>query len=236
MSNVSSDQDGRVDVILDNHILAYLGRHMRDLYGPTDPVSAPQIFTALLARLERALAAQGEALSSEVRNGMLAAMPSLRAFARSLLRDYTRADDLVQETLMKAWKHRQSFQSGTNLEAWLFIIMRNTFYTEGRKKKWEVQDIDGTVAEHLSTAPSQGDRLDLQDMLVALQQLPEVQREALVLIVLNGISYEEAAVVMQCKLGTVKSRVCRGRERLAQILGYSSVDLGSDRITRSVVG
>ena len=236
MSNVASDQDGQFDVILDNHILDYLGRHMRDLYGPTDLASAPQIFVALLARLERALAAQGEALTAEVRNGMLAAMPSLRAFARSLSRDHTRADDLVQETLMKAWKHRQNFQSGTNLEAWLFIIMRNTFYTEGRKRKREVQDTDDAIAERLSTAPSQGDRLDLQDMQVALQQLPEVQREALVLIVLNGISYEEAAAVMHCKLGTVKSRVCRGRQRLAEILGYSSVDLGSDRITRSVVG
>ncbi|WP_238245238.1 sigma-70 family RNA polymerase sigma factor [Methylobacterium iners] len=194
----------------------------------------PDAFATLLTRLEAVLAERGEALTAEVRAGLTAAMPSLRAFALSLTRNHTRADDLVQETLLRAWRSRESFQAGTRLNAWLFMIMRNAFYSDHRKRKWEFEDVDGEAAARLSTAPSQGDKLDLQDMLAALQQLSEEQREAIVLICLNSMSYEEAAAVMACKLGTLKSRVSRGRERLAELLSYTAAELGNDGLMLAV--
>jgi RNA polymerase sigma factor (sigma-70 family) len=210
-----------------------LGEHLRIYYGLPDTANASEIFSDLLNRLEAVLAERGEALTAEVRAGLTRAVPSLRAFAMSLTRDHFRADDLVQETLLRAWRSRDGFQPGTNLDAWLFMIMRNAFYSTHRKRSRELEDADGALTARLSTAPSQGDKLDLQDMDVALNQLPEDQREALVLICLNGMSYEEAAAVMACKLGTVKSRISRGRQRLATLLGYTSTDLGSDGLMRA---
>ena len=99
-------------------------------------------------------------------------MPGLRAFAVSLTKNSVAADDLVQETLLKAWRSRQSFQTGSNLEAWLFTILLNTYYTIHRKRAREVEDVDGTHAAMLNLAPAQEDRLNLQDMQKALEQLP----------------------------------------------------------------
>ncbi|WP_336491128.1 sigma-70 family RNA polymerase sigma factor [Methylobacterium nigriterrae] len=209
-------------------IRGHLGQHLRALYGPVESWVTTEQLSALLGRLEAALTARGEALTAEVRLGIEAAMPSLRAFALSLTRNSTAADDLMQETLLKAWRRRESYQPGTKLDAWLFTILRNTYYSGYRKRVREVEDVDDKHAATLSIAPAQEDRLNLQDMQRALEQFPSDQREALLLVAVNDMSYEEAAAIMECKLGTIKSRASRARVRLMQLLGYSDTDLGSD--------
>jgi len=146
---------------------------------------------------------------------MLAQLPTLRAFAYSLCSNFDRADDLVQETLLKAWQHLDKFEEGTNLRAWLFTILRNSYFSELRKKRREVEDVDGKMTDALSVAPAQLGHLDMQDFRKALTTLPDEQREALILIGAVGMSYEEAAGVAQCAVGTIKSRVNRARTKLA---------------------
>ena len=113
------------------------------------------------------------AVSAAFKAELLGAIPSLRAFAVSLSQNADRADDLVQETLVKAWDKHESFQPGTNLKAWLFTILRNEFYSQMRKRGREVQDSDGTMTGRLAVHPSQDGALDLQDFRRALKQLPE---------------------------------------------------------------
>jgi RNA polymerase sigma-70 factor (ECF subfamily) len=152
-------------------------------------------------------------------------MASLRAFAVSLCGDKERADDLVQETLFKAWNHLDSFREGTNLKAWLFTILRNTYFSERRKRKREVEDADGSYAANLATHAEQHGHMEMQDFLKALSHLPDDQREALVLIGAAGFSYEEAAEISNCAVGTIKSRVNRARNRLGEILGLNEESL-----------
>ncbi|MGH6811851.1 MAG: sigma-70 family RNA polymerase sigma factor [Methylocella sp.] len=160
---------------------------------------------------------------------LLAVIPNLRAFAVSLCGNLDRADDLVQETLVKAWCKIDSFVEGTNLRAWLFTILRNIYYSEYRKRRREVADPDGTFAAKLRAAPAQSGHMDLLDFHAALQQLPGDQREALVLIGASGLSYEEAAGICGCAVGTMKSRVNRARSRLAEMLSItSSMEFGHD--------
>ena len=148
-----------------------------------------------------------------------ALLPALRAFGRSLCGDPARADDLVQDTVLKAWTNRVQFQSGSNLKAWLFTILRNCYYSELRHRKFEVEDPDGVCAAQLAVAPAHDARLHLRDLNRALQQLPNDQREALVLVCATGLSYEEAADVCQVAVGTIKSRIARARDRLVDLLG-----------------
>ena len=157
-------------------------------------------------------------VSANFRDFLIKEMASLRAFAISLCGDRERADDLVQETLFKAWSHFDSFQEGTNLKAWLFTILRNTYFSERRKRKREVEDADGKYADRLVAPPEQHGHMDMQDFLKALSSLPDDQREALVLIGAAGFSYEEAAEISGCAVGTIKSRVNRARNRLGDML------------------
>ena len=157
-------------------------------------------------------------VSPGLRDALVAQIGSLRAFAVSLCRDRDRADDLVQETLFKAWNHIDSFKEGTNLKAWLFTILRNTYFSERRKRKREVEDADGKYAARLAGAPEQHGHMDMKDFHAALTQLPADQREALVLVGAAGFSYEEAAEISDCAVGTIKSRVNRARSRLADML------------------
>jgi RNA polymerase sigma-70 factor (ECF subfamily) len=207
------------DPILPIAVREHLGVQLRALYDPLDALSAPEPIRALLEQLDAALVVHGEALTAEVRAGMAAQMPTLMRFALSLTKDYSRAEDLVQETLMKAWRSRHTYEPGTNFAGWLTIILRNAFYTHHRKQVFEVEDPGEEYAAKLSVAPAQEDGLHLQDMRAAWAQLSAEHRETLELIVLNDLSYEEAAKVMGCKMGTIKSRVWRARERLAHILG-----------------
>src|SRR3979490_862926 len=176
------------------------------------------------------------ALDASVREAVLAAVPSLRAFAISLCGNVDRGDYLVQETLLRALANINSFQPGTNMSAWLFTILRNHFRSEYRKRRREVEDADGHYAETLTSHPAQHGQLELGEFREALAKLPEEQREALILVGASGFSYEEAAEICGCAIGTVKSRVNRARSRLADILSIESAsDFGPDRATRAVV-
>ncbi|SRR6056297_708299 len=163
---------------------------------------------------------------------------ALRAFALSLTRNSSAADDLVQETLVKAWTNIEKFETGTNMRAWLFTILRNTFYSLRRKRKREVEDVDGTMSESLATKPDHDGRLNLRDFAVAFDALPDTQREALVLVGAQGLAYEEAAEVCNVAVGTIKSRVGRARTRLAELMDLSEDDSleMTDSVTAGVVG
>jgi RNA polymerase sigma-70 factor, ECF subfamily len=142
-----------------------------------------------------------------------------------------RADDLVQETLVKAWDKQSAFEPGTELKAWLFTILRNEFYSQLRKRGREVPDVDGTMGERLAVHPGQQGRMDLDDLGKALELLPEDQREAIVLVGALGLSYAEAADVCGCAVGTIKSRVSRARSSLVDRLGLEGeADFGPDSL------
>jgi RNA polymerase sigma-70 factor, ECF subfamily len=151
---------------------------------------------------------------ASVKRDLLASIPHLRALAIGMCGRTDRAEDLVQETLMKAWAKLSSFEPGTNLSAWLYTILRNEFYTELRKRRREVPDPEGTYAATLISQPAQDSRLDFQDLRAALAKLPVQQREAVLLVGASGLSYEAAAQICGCAPGTMKSRVHRARARL----------------------
>ena len=175
-------------------------------------------------------------ISDAFRDGLLAAIPSLRAFAFSLIGRGDRADDLVQDTMMKAWAHHASFQEGTNLRAWLYTILRNEFYSQMRKKGREIEDVDGAFSRNVGVHPDQHGHLDMADMRAALAQLPADQREALILVGASGFSYEEAADICQVAMGTIKSRVNRARNRLAEILNVQAEgEFGPDAAAEAAI-
>ncbi len=157
-------------------------------------------------------------ISAEFRAQIIAAIPGLRAFGLSLTARSDKADDLVQETLMKAWKHHESFQQGTNMKAWLYTILRNEFYSQIRKRKREVEDADGIYSSKVAVHAEQDGHLDMADLRIALAKLPEDQREAIILVGASGFSYEEAAEICAVAVGTIKSRVNRARARLTVLL------------------
>ena len=166
-----------------------------------------------------------------------AQIPSLRRFARALCRDVHLADDLVQDTLERALGRLFLWRRGSNLRAWLFTILRNTFYSNLRKSKREVSDTDGAMAATLSEKPEHDGRLAMADFEKVFGQLPVEQREALILVGASGLSYEEAAETCQVAVGTIKSRVNRGRCRLVELLDLSDDDAleMTDRATLAVV-
>ncbi len=153
------------------------------------------------------------------RDELIIHLPALRAFAISLTRNKSAADDLVQETILRAWSSFESFVPGTILRAWLFTILRNVFYSDLRKHRRDVQDSDGVYAARLSQKPDHDGHLAMRDFHRAFETLIDEQREVLILVGVLGFSYEEAAVTIGCALGTVKSRVNRARARLAEHLG-----------------
>src|SRR6201998_1486564 len=175
-------------------------------------------------------------LDPAIRDQVLATVPSLRAFAISLCGNIDRADDLVQETLLRALAHIDSFEPGTNMPAWLFTILRNLFRSEYRKRRREVEDADGRYAETLKSHPEQRGRVEFEEFRTALAKLPPDQREALLLVGATGFSYEEAAAICECAVGTIKSRVNRARTRLAELLAIDSADdFGPDQSTRAIM-
>jgi RNA polymerase sigma-70 factor, ECF subfamily len=157
-------------------------------------------------------------LTDNLRDDILAAVPNLRAFAISLSGNADRADDLVQETLLRAIANIDSFQPGSNLSAWLFTILRNLFRSDYRKRRREVEDADGSYANTLKTQPSQNVHIEFQEFREALDKLPQDQREALILVGASGFSYEDAASICGCAVGTIKSRVNRARSKLSNLL------------------
>ena len=175
---------------------------------------------------------------SDPRDELVDHLPALRAFALSLTRDSASADDLVQDTIVKAWTNMDKFQPGTNLRAWLYTILRNTFYSARRKTRREVSDSDGIHAARQATRPEHDGRLAMNDFKVAFRQLPDEQREALILVGGSGFSYEEAAAMTGVAVGTVKSRANRGRRKLAELMHMAEgeeLDM-TDASTLAVMG
>ena len=152
------------------------------------------------------------------RDDVVALIPALRAFAWSLSHNGSDADDLVQDTLTKAWANRDKFELGTNLRAWLFTILRNTYYTQVVRRRREVADVDGKYSATLASSPTQEWSVAMKSLQEALQKLPAEHREALILVGAAGLTYEEAAEICGCALGTIKSRVNRARARLLKLM------------------
>jgi RNA polymerase sigma-70 factor (ECF subfamily) len=163
-------------------------------------------------------------MTNDPRDDIVEHIGSLRAFARSLTRDASLADDMVQDTIFKAWTNIDKFAAGTNMRAWLFTILRNNFYSMRRKRSREVSDSDGALAGQMSVKPDHDGRLAMKDFALAFEQLPVDQREALMLVGASGFSYEEAAEMCGCAVGTIKSRANRGRARLAELLHLGEDD------------
>jgi len=213
----------------------HLGQHLQATYSGLAEPNIPDHFKELLERLEQVFSARDGKELAEHKRGILAAIPNLRAFAMSLTYNLDQAEDLVQETILRAWEKRDSFQPGTNLTAWLFTILRNHFHTTYRKRRREVEDGDGIYAARLKSAPEQLHRLELQDLRSALQQLPPEQREAVLLVAAEGVSYEDAATICGVAVGTIKSRVNRARTRLAELMGYTNGDLAADNVMEAAL-
>jgi len=165
------------------------------------------------------------ATAASARADMLSKIPELRAFAISLCGNSDQGDDLVQETLLSAWAHLDDFKVGTNMGAWLFTILRNRFLNEHRRRRIWVADVDGWHSERMAVPPEQEGWAISADLRYALDRLPVHQREAVILVGAAGMTVAEAASVCGCEPGTIKSRVSRGRARLAELLAGEAEDV-----------
>ena len=165
---------------------------------------------------------------AEFRDGLLASIPKLRKFALALTHNRAMADDLVQETLVRAWANHHQFTRGTSLGSWLYTILRNECFSQARRRRREVVG-SGIDSAALGMPPNQQGALDIQNLQLALTKIPVRQREALLLIGAEGLTYEEAAHICKVRVGTIKSRVSRARCRLSEILDIrQKQDLGPD--------
>lgn len=187
----------------------------------------------------RAQSGADSVASEDPRDALVTHLSSLRAFAISLCRNTAAADDLVQDTIVKAWTNIDKFQPGTNLRAWLFTILRNSYFSSLRKTRREVADPDGIHAAGLFTKPDHDGRLAFSDFRRAFDQLTPEHREVLILVGASGFSCEEAAGMIGVAEGTVKSRTSRARKRLAELMGLAEgedVLMGVDGNTMAVMG
>ncbi|MFN3972861.1 MAG: RNA polymerase sigma factor [Gemmobacter sp.] len=165
--------------------------------------------------------------AADPRDAIMDHLPALRAFAISLTRDLTAADDLVQDTIVKAWSNFEKFSAGTDLRAWLFTILRNTFFSCKRKTRREVADPDQIHAGTLFEKPVHDGRLAYAEFQRAFDKLSPEHREVLILVGASGYTCEEAAAMMGVAIGTVKSRTNRARARLCALMGLA---LGEDAL------
>lgn len=164
------------------------------------------------------------------RNDLTALIPHLRAFARSLCGNATLADDVAQDTLLKAWNARERFIPGSNLKAWTFTILRNQFYSI-KRRSWRATSLEPEVAEQTIVATSDAEQsVHLNELRRGLDMLQDDQREAIILIGASGLSYEEAAEICGCAVGTIKSRVSRARKALEVIMETGKFDTDADNI------
>lgn len=175
-------------------------------------------------------------MTDDPRKEIVHHLPALRAFAISLTGNRSVADDVVQDTIVKAWTNFGQFQPGTNLRAWLFTILRNTFYSSRRKMRHETGEDCEKLIESFAVKPDHDGHLQLQEVLRALNTLPVEQREAIILVGASGFSYEEASDLCGVALGTIKSRVNRARARLTEILQIEDGPIEmTDAVTNSIV-
>src|SRR5689334_11298797 len=169
-------------------------------------------------------AASDPTLEAQFKKELIALIPHLRAFARTLAGDPAGADDLAQDAMMKAWDARASYQMGTNMKAWTFMILRNQFYSE-KRRSWRQSQLDQEAAERTLVAVDDPEApVALDELRQGLAMLPPEQREALILVGAGGFAYEEAAEICDCAVGTVKSRVSRARRALHAILEQGAYD------------
>jgi RNA polymerase sigma-70 factor (ECF subfamily) len=172
----------------------------------------------------RETAKTNPALEAQFKKELVTLIPHLRAFARTLAGDPASADDLAQDAMMKAWDARGSYQMGTNMKAWTFMILRNQFYSE-KRRSWRQTQLDQEAAERTLVAVDDPEApVALDELRLGLAMLPAEQREALVLVGAGGFAYEEAAEICDCAIGTVKSRVSRARRALHAILEDGAYD------------
>jgi RNA polymerase sigma-70 factor (ECF subfamily) len=199
-----------------------IGAYLRTAFADAADAELPPIFADLLARLgdgeEKPVYVRDALPDKEFKTQLAQVIPHLRAFGRSLSGSRDLADDLVQETLLKAWAARDRFQAGTNMRAWTFIILRNLFLSQMRRARFKGEWDDFTADRLLAMPAGQDRQIDLSDLQRGLLQLPQAQREALILVGAGGFAYEEAASICNCAVGTIKSRVARGRAALEIIL------------------
>ena len=198
-----------------------IGAMLRTAFG-ADDTTLPEAFIDLLNRLTVSTTGDARAPSglsdAQFKAELTQVIPRLRAFARSLARDETLADDLVQDTMMRAWNARDRFQQGTSFKSWTFTILRNSFLSSLRRKKFTAEWNEETMADKFTAAADQDRHINIADVQRALYKLPEVQRHALILVGAEQMTYEEAAEVCAVPLGTIKSRVNRGRATLARLM------------------
>jgi RNA polymerase sigma-70 factor (ECF subfamily) len=161
----------------------------------------------------------GDVLSTSIDDDILACLPHLRAFARSLTGNRDRADDLVQDAVLRALSAASQFTPGTNFKAWIFTILRNLYFNEFRRNRALMRPLEAADLETHATAPAQQAGLEFDDFRRAFNTLPAEQREALVLVGADGFRYEEAAAICGCPIGTIKSRVARARGEIEKLLG-----------------
>ncbi|MGY2052712.1 sigma-70 family RNA polymerase sigma factor [Methylobacterium sp. JK268] len=200
----------------------HLGSELKAFYATILAERQPDALLDLITKLDVGPAPIPSVAGDGFRAELMASLPGLRAFALSLAINPTAADDLVQETLLRAWANRHRFDPGSNLKAWLCTILRNQFYTECRKRKREVEDADGMLAGNVAAPAAQEASSDLRRVWQYLGRLPVPQREALILVAAQGMTYEAAAELIGCQVGTVKSRVSRARTLLAELLGIEA--------------
>ena len=220
--------------IIDRAVQIHLGCELRTLYGNPAEERLPQNLARLLDRVAQVIRAHTEPVDQDFLDELIGSLKPLRAFAISLTHDVPRAEDLVQETVLRAISKQERFEAGTNLAAWLMTILRNLFYSGRRRTQREVEDAEGVHAATMISIPDQEDAIIVQDLHAALAKLPRVQRDAIMLVGAEGMAYEEAAAALGVNVGTLKSRVNRARNRLAELMGLIGEDgVGSSRSSSS---
>jgi RNA polymerase sigma-70 factor (ECF subfamily) len=214
---VAEEVEGKAEPVGD------VGGFLRSVFAESATQTLPPMFADLLDRLQ-STPAQNQKVNEDrlsdkdFKDELAQVIPHLRAFGRSLSGNRDVADDLVQETLLKAWAARHRFQAGTNMRAWTFIILRNLFLSQMRRARFKGEWDDFTASKLLAAPAGQDRQIELADLERGLMELPQAQREALILVGAGGFAYEEAAKICGCAVGTIKSRVARGRSALETVL------------------
>jgi RNA polymerase sigma-70 factor (ECF subfamily) len=219
--------------VLNRAIQAHLGEELRAYYGDPTNDKLPLSLRRLADRVAQVIRAHTEPVDQAFIDGIMAALPSLRGYAISLTKNPDKAEDLIQDTVLKAISKQERFEDGTNLQAWLFTILRNNHYSTHRKVSREVEDEDGSYAASLIALPEQEGHLMMAKLKEALARLHPDQRDALLLVGLEGMEYEAAAIELSCAVGTIKSRVSRARNRLSELLKFDQDDFGGGRAPSS---
>ncbi|OYU15057.1 MAG: RNA polymerase subunit sigma-70 [Alphaproteobacteria bacterium PA4] len=215
-----------------------IGAFLRIAYAQAEAAPLPDVFVDLLSRLgadEPTVEPPRDGLSdTEFKRQLGEVIPKLRIYARSICSGGDIADDLVQETLMKAWTARGRFQAGTNMRAWTYVILRNHYFSQLRRARFKGEWDDLTADALLAEPANQEAHVALSDVQRGMLQLPALQREALMLVGAGGMSYEEVAAICECPIGTIKSRVGRARAALVAMIEDGTMNprdrtlLGSD--------